>query len=308
MAVRLGARLVCPGGRGVAGGPGRPGLPSVLPLGPRGRPAGGGVRPVGGGGGRAQRHRVRRDGGDRDRRPGCGERGFTVRLRRGVRHRRGGPPGSAGSGGTTLAVARRRCRPPLPLRARAADRPDPRGRCGPERGAPGSAPTRPRFLQRNRMIATMTQGTVVVEAGLQVRVAQHRRGPPPSTSAWWRCVPGPVTSMMSAGCHEAVRDGIAVLVTDAAEAADAIGDLGRGPGPAAARGGEARRRPGRDGGAGARGASRAPWCHGGTADRRRRPPGRHRRGGAGPAGAVRPRRAGGAGLATGRRRPAAAPA
>ena len=32
---------------------------------------------------------------------------------------------------------------------------------------PGSAPTRPRFLQRNRMIATMTQGTVVVEAGLR---------------------------------------------------------------------------------------------------------------------------------------------
>ncbi|MEP7368707.1 MAG: DNA-processing protein DprA, partial [Dermatophilaceae bacterium] len=33
--------------------------------------------------------------------------------------------------------------------------------------APGSAPTKPRFLQRNRMIATMSRGTVVVEAGLR---------------------------------------------------------------------------------------------------------------------------------------------
>jgi len=39
-------------------------------------------------------------------------------------------------------------------------------------------------------------------------------------------VPGPVTSMMSAGCHEAIRSGMAVLVTDAAEAAEAIGDYG----------------------------------------------------------------------------------
>ena len=33
--------------------------------------------------------------------------------------------------------------------------------------------------------------------------------------------------MMSAGCHQAVRDGIGVLVTDAAEAAEAIGRLGQ---------------------------------------------------------------------------------
>jgi DNA processing protein len=36
-------------------------------------------------------------------------------------------------------------------------------------------------------------------------------------------VPGPVTSMMSAGCHEAIRSGMAQLVTDAAEAAEAEG-------------------------------------------------------------------------------------
>jgi len=91
--------------------------------------------------------------------------------------------------------------------------------------APGSAPTKVRFLQRNRMIATMSRGTVVVEAGLRsgslntARIAaEHGRVV--------AVVPGPVTSMMSAGCHEAIRSGMAVLVTDAAEAAEAIGDYG----------------------------------------------------------------------------------
>lgn len=32
--------------------------------------------------------------------------------------------------------------------------------------------------------------------------------------------------MMSAGCHEAIRSGMAQLVTDAAEAAEAVGDYG----------------------------------------------------------------------------------
>lgn len=91
--------------------------------------------------------------------------------------------------------------------------------------APGSAPTKTRFLQRNRMIATMGLGTVVVEAGLRSgslntarTAAEHGRVV--------AAVPGPVTSMMSAGCHEAIRSGMAQLVTDAAEAAEAIGDYG----------------------------------------------------------------------------------
>lgn len=91
--------------------------------------------------------------------------------------------------------------------------------------APGSAPTKTRFLQRNRMIATMSRGTVVVEAGLRSgslntarTAAEHGRVVV--------AVPGPVTSMMSAGCHEEIRSGLALLVTDAAEAAEAIGDYG----------------------------------------------------------------------------------
>jgi DNA processing protein len=97
--------------------------------------------------------------------------------------------------------------------------------------APGSAPTKTRFLQRNRMIATMSRGTVVVEAGLRSgslntarTAAQHGRVV--------AVVPGPVTSMMSAGCHEAIRSGMALLVTDAAEAAEAIGDYGSDLAPA----------------------------------------------------------------------------
>ncbi|HZW43285.1 MAG TPA: DNA-processing protein DprA [Dermatophilaceae bacterium] len=97
--------------------------------------------------------------------------------------------------------------------------------------APGSSPTKTRFLQRNRMIATMSRGTVVVEAGLRSgslntarTAAEHGRVV--------AAVPGPVTSMMSAGCHEEIRSGMALLVTDAAEAAEAIGDYGSDLAPA----------------------------------------------------------------------------
>lgn len=90
---------------------------------------------------------------------------------------------------------------------------------------PGAAPTRVRFLQRNRLIAAMTAGTLVVEAGLRSgarSTARHalRLGRPLGA------VPGPVTSMASAGCHQMVRDAEAVLVTDAEEAAELFGRIG----------------------------------------------------------------------------------
>ena len=90
---------------------------------------------------------------------------------------------------------------------------------------PGSAPTKWRFLARNRLIATLTQGTVVVEAGLRSgsnSTAREAREHHRVVCA----VPGPVTSVVSAGCHELIRAGHAVLVTDAAEAAEAIGRVG----------------------------------------------------------------------------------
>ncbi len=90
---------------------------------------------------------------------------------------------------------------------------------------PGSAPTRPRFLLRNRIIATISRGTVVVEAGLRSGSLNTARtaaevGRPVGV------VPGPVTSMMSAGCHQARRDGYAEIVTDVDEVVDLVGDLG----------------------------------------------------------------------------------
>jgi DNA processing protein len=95
---------------------------------------------------------------------------------------------------------------------------------------PGSAPTRGRFLQRNRLIAACTTGTVVVEAALRsgslntARTAE-RLGRPVGA------VPGPVTSPASAGCHALVRSGAAVVVTDAEEVAELVGAMGSDAAP-----------------------------------------------------------------------------
>jgi DNA processing protein len=101
---------------------------------------------------------------------------------------------------------------------------------------PGAAPTKSRFLVRNRLIAAMSAGTVVVEAAL--------RSGSLSTARWARDlgrsvmgVPGPVTSMASAGVHQLLREPESVLVTDAAEVVAQVGpldadDRGRRVGPA----------------------------------------------------------------------------
>ena len=90
---------------------------------------------------------------------------------------------------------------------------------------PGSTPTRSRFLARNRLIAAMTGGTVVVEAALRSG-ALNTAGWASEQGRAVLAVPGPVTSAMSAGCHDVVRRGAATLVTDAAEIADMVGELG----------------------------------------------------------------------------------
>jgi DNA processing protein len=93
--------------------------------------------------------------------------------------------------------------------------------------APGSAPMKTRFLHRNRIIAALTAGTVVVEAGLRsgsLNTLGHAEGLIRPIAV----VPGPVTSPSSAGCHEAVRAGRATLVTTAAEVLELIGPIGEG--------------------------------------------------------------------------------
>lgn len=90
---------------------------------------------------------------------------------------------------------------------------------------PGSAPTRSRFLQRNRLIAAMTGGTIVVEAAWRsgaLSTASHAAALLRPVGA----VPGPVTSAVSAGCHRLLREQLAVCVTDAAEVAELVGRLG----------------------------------------------------------------------------------
>jgi DNA processing protein len=90
---------------------------------------------------------------------------------------------------------------------------------------PGRGPTRPGFLVRNRIIAALCRGTVVVEAALRsgaLNTARHSRELCRPVMA----VPGPVTSEQSAGCHELIRDYGAMCVTCANDVLDHIGGLG----------------------------------------------------------------------------------
>jgi DNA processing protein len=93
----------------------------------------------------------------------------------------------------------------------------------------GAAPTRWRFLQRNRLIAATAVATVVVEAGHRsgsLNTAGHAAALGRALGA----VPGPVTSANSAGCHRLLREYDAVCVTSAAEVAElALGRLNQEP-------------------------------------------------------------------------------
>lgn len=90
---------------------------------------------------------------------------------------------------------------------------------------PGTTPARYRFLGRNRLIAALADAVAVPEAGL--------RSGARNTVSWARrfglpvcAVPGPVTSATSVGCHRMIAEGIAHLVVDAAQIAEAAGPIG----------------------------------------------------------------------------------
>jgi len=92
--------------------------------------------------------------------------------------------------------------------------------CPPER-----APTRPGFLVRNRLIAALSRGTVVVEAALRsgaINTARHASELNRAVMA----VPGPVTSERSAGCHELIRECGATCVTGARDVVEMVAPLG----------------------------------------------------------------------------------
>lgn len=92
---------------------------------------------------------------------------------------------------------------------------------------PGGAPTRVRFLARNRLIAALTRATVVVEAAVRSGAL--------STAGWAErlhrhlaAVPGPVTSAASQGVHQLVRRGSATLVTHGGEVRELVAPSGHG--------------------------------------------------------------------------------
>lgn len=87
---------------------------------------------------------------------------------------------------------------------------------------PGAAPTRWRFLQRNRLIAALSRAILVTEAGVNsgsLNTAGHasQLGRPIGA------VPGPVTSAASAGCHKLIRDYDAALITSVRETCELAG-------------------------------------------------------------------------------------
>lgn len=92
----------------------------------------------------------------------------------------------------------------------------------------GSAPTKWRFLSRNRLIAAMADAVVIVEAGWRsgsLNTAAHAATLGRALGA----VPGPVTSAASAGCHRILREFDGVCVTSSADVLDMLGEQGAPP-------------------------------------------------------------------------------
>lgn len=90
---------------------------------------------------------------------------------------------------------------------------------------PGVHPTRPRFLVRNRVIAALSRGTVVVQAAVRsgaLNTATHAS----TLNRQLMAVPGPITSENSEGCHVLIRQGKAVCVTSVEEVIELVGSIG----------------------------------------------------------------------------------
>jgi DNA processing protein len=90
---------------------------------------------------------------------------------------------------------------------------------------PGCAPMRHRFLVRNRVIAALTAGTVVVEAAARsgaLSTANRAR----ELDRHVMSVPGPVTSTMSHGTNQLLRELDVRCVTGVADVLELVGQLG----------------------------------------------------------------------------------
>lgn len=90
---------------------------------------------------------------------------------------------------------------------------------------PGASPFRIRFLARNRLIAALSRGTVVVEAAVRSGAL--------NTTNWAERLnrvvagtPGPLTSVASQGVHQLIRRGAATLVTGGDDVLELLGAAG----------------------------------------------------------------------------------
>jgi DNA processing protein len=82
--------------------------------------------------------------------------------------------------------------------------------------SPGAKPTRWRFLQRNRLIAALSEAVVVTEAGWRsgsISTVNHATELGRPVFA----VPGPITSAASAGCNRLIRDSKANLLLEVSD-------------------------------------------------------------------------------------------
>jgi len=98
---------------------------------------------------------------------------------------------------------------------------------------PGCSPMRHRFLVRNRVIAALTAGTVVVEAATRSgSLSTANRAA--ELSRHVMSVPGPITSAMSAGTNGLLKQPEVACVTSAADVIEMIGAIGDDLAPVAA--------------------------------------------------------------------------
>lgn len=88
----------------------------------------------------------------------------------------------------------------------------------------GAAPTKWRFLSRNRLIAALADAVVVVEAGHRsgsLNTAAHAAHLGRALGA----VPGPITSAASAGSHRVLREFDGVCITSSDDVREMLGQL-----------------------------------------------------------------------------------
>ena len=90
---------------------------------------------------------------------------------------------------------------------------------------PGADPHRHRFLTRNRVIAALSRGTILVEANLRSG-ARYTLKRARDLGRIVMAVPGPVTSALSIGSHDELRTENTTLVATVAHVIEAVGRIG----------------------------------------------------------------------------------